>query len=148
MKAALLASDALRSHVVVMYEGDEAVASLNAFVRKAGVRAGHVTGLGAFSRIVLGWFDPNELTFLRDTVDEQVEAVSFIGDIALDEGDVPVVHAHCVVVTRDGVARGGHVLEAAVRPTLEVMVYELPAALQRHRDPRSGLALLRLDAQS
>ncbi|MGZ5090509.1 MAG: hypothetical protein ACXWIP_05120 [Burkholderiales bacterium] len=45
---------------------------------------------------------------------------------------------------RDGSARGGHLLEAHVRPTLEVILTESPGYLKREFDPVSGLALIRL----
>ncbi len=44
----------------------------------------------------------------------------------------------------DGSAHGGHLLEARVRPTLEVVVVESPGFLQRRLDPGIGLALLPL----
>jgi predicted DNA-binding protein with PD1-like motif len=44
----------------------------------------------------------------------------------------------------DGTALGGHLLEARVRPTLELMLVESPTHLQRKHDPETGLALIRL----
>ena len=41
---------------------------------------------------------------------------------------------------------GGHLLEARVRPTLEVLLTESPAYLRRECDPQSGIALIRIDA--
>ena len=75
---------------------------------------------------------------------EQVEVLSLVGDVAL-EGDAPKIHAHVVVGKRDGSAHGGHLLDAHVRPTLEVMLIESPAHLQRLFDPASGLALIEID---
>jgi predicted DNA-binding protein with PD1-like motif len=37
---------------------------------------------------------------------------------------------------------GGHVLEAHVRPTLELVLEKSPARLQKKLDPESGLALI------
>ena len=37
---------------------------------------------------------------------------------------------------------GGHLLEAHVRPTLEVLLTESPAHLRRRHDPESGLSLI------
>ena len=37
----------------------------------------------------------------------------------------------------------GHLGEAHVRPTLEVIVTESPAHLRKVKDPESGLALIR-----
>jgi uncharacterized protein len=49
-----------------------------------------------------------------------------------------------VVGKADGTAHGGHLIEAHVRPTLEVVLVEPPQHLQRQSDPKSGLALIRL----
>lgn len=40
------------------------------------------------------------------------------------------MHAHVVLGTSDGTTRGGHLLEARVRPTLEVIVVESPEHLR------------------
>lgn len=55
---------------------------------------------------------------------EQVEVFSLIGDVALQDGK-PKIHAHCVVGRRDGSTRG-HLIEAYVRPTLELMLVSVP----------------------
>jgi len=75
-------------------------------------------------------------------VDEQVELLSLIWDVAR-KGEKPVVHAHAVIGKKDGTAHGGHLLEAHVRPTCEVLLTESPAHLQKVIDPESGLALIR-----
>jgi predicted DNA-binding protein with PD1-like motif len=55
----------------------------------------------------------------------------------------PTLHIHIVVGTRDGSAKAGHLGEAHVRPTLEVIVTESPIHLRKVKDPESGLALIR-----
>ena len=54
-------------------------------------------------------------------------------------------HTHVVLGTRDGHTRGGHLIDARVRPTLEVMLEESPRNLQRVHDADSGLALIRIE---
>ncbi len=75
-------------------------------------------------------------------LDEQVELLSLIGDVALKDGQ-PQVHAQVVVGRSDGTAHGGHLLEARVRPTCELILTESPAHLQKQLDPETGLALIR-----
>jgi predicted DNA-binding protein with PD1-like motif len=77
-------------------------------------------------------------------VREQVEVLSLVGDITLTEKGEPKVHAHVVLGRSDGTTRGGHLVEARVRPTLEVMLIESPRHLRRKHDPQSGLALIHL----
>ena len=69
--------------------------------------------------------------------------LSLVGDIALQAGD-PKVHAHIVLGRRDGSACGGHLMEARVRPTLEVVLVESPRYLRRVPDPETGLALIKV----
>jgi len=75
---------------------------------------------------------------------EQVEVLSLVGDIALKD-NMPQVHAHAVVGKSDGTAHGGHVIEAHVWPTLEVILTESPKHLRRKTDSETGLALIDLD---
>jgi len=63
------------------------------------------------------------------------------GDIALYQGK-PVVHTHMTVGSPDGAIRGGHVLEAHVSPTLEVMVTVDPVTMQKRFDPETDLTLI------
>jgi hypothetical protein len=67
--------------------------------------------------------------------------LSLVGDVAVGD-DGPKVHAHVVLGRADGSAHGGHLLEARVWPTLELVLIESPAHLRRRMDPASGLALI------
>jgi len=72
--------------------------------------------------------------------------LSLIGDISRNEG-APQLHLHGVVGRRDGTTRGGHLLEAYVWPTLEVIVNESPSYLRRRMNKAAGLPLIALDAE-
>ena len=101
-----------------------------------------MTAIGAFSSVKLGYFDWETKAYRTIPVDEQVEVLSLLGDVATKDGE-PAVHAHVVVGRSDGTTRGGHLLEAHVRPTLEVILDESPSHLRKRHDPESGLALIR-----
>jgi predicted DNA-binding protein with PD1-like motif len=100
-----------------------------------------VTAVGGFSKATLGYFDRSRREYLKIPVTEQVEVLSLLGDIAHDDAK-RVVHTHCIVGLRDGTTRGGHLLDARVWPTLEVIVTEWPAFLRKRFDPAIGLALI------
>jgi predicted DNA-binding protein with PD1-like motif len=70
--------------------------------------------------------------------------MSLVGNIALDDKGEPKLHAHVVVGKSDGTAHGGHLLEAYVRPTLEVIVIESSRNLRRKMRAEFGIALLDL----
>jgi predicted DNA-binding protein with PD1-like motif len=147
MKAKLLHEvDGQRTFALVFETGDEALAGIRDFAKHQHLGASHLTGIGAFSGLVLGYFDWKKKTYRRIPVNEQVEVLSLVGNVVL-KGGAPQVHAHVVAGKSDGTAHGGHLLEAHVRPTLEVVVVESPQHLRRVPDEDSGLALIDLGSQ-
>jgi predicted DNA-binding protein with PD1-like motif len=144
MRSSLLLDRGERTFVVILDKEDEVVESLTRFAGRERVRASQVTAIGALRDVTLGYFDPATREYRRIPIAEQVEVLSLLGVITLD-GEKPRVHAHIVVGRADGSARGGHLLEGHVWPTLEVVVEELPKHLQRRTDPETGLALIELD---
>jgi predicted DNA-binding protein with PD1-like motif len=132
-----------KTYVVTLETGDELASGLKQFSLDQKLGGSSFKAIGAFSAVKLGWFDWNAKEY-RPSVDfdEQVELVSLIGDVALKDGE-PQVHAHVVVAKSDGKAYGGHLMEAHVRPTCEVVLIESPVPLHKRVDPESGLALIR-----
>jgi predicted DNA-binding protein with PD1-like motif len=128
----------------VFTTGDEVISGLTSFCREQKLAGSHFTAIGAFLDAVIAYFDWEKKEYLRNPVREQVEVVSLVGDVALAPDGSPKVHAHVVLGRRNGTALGGHLMEAHVRPTLEVTLMETPVALQRRHDPQSGLAQIRL----
>jgi predicted DNA-binding protein with PD1-like motif len=142
MKPKLINDGPQKTYVLVLDKGDEAVGSIEGFARENCIAAAQLTGIGAFSDVVLGFFDWEMKDYRRIPLNEQVEVVSLLGDIALGPNGKPALHPHVVVSRADGIAMGGHLLEAHVRPTLEVVLTESPRHLHKRKDSDSGLALI------
>jgi uncharacterized protein len=131
----------LRTFALVLAGGNEAMASLVAFATEHQLKGTQFTAIGAFSRLVVAFFDWTTKEYRHIPIDEQVEVLSMIGDISLEENKHKV-HAHVVVGKSDATAHGGHLIEGSVRPTLEVVLTETPRHLRRRHDPVSRLALI------
>jgi uncharacterized protein len=110
-------------------------------VREQEVEAASLTAIGAFTRAVLGYFQWETKQYKKIPVSEQVEVLSLLGDVAVgDQG--PTLHLHAVLGKADGSVVGGHLIEAYVRPTLEVILIQPPSYLRKRKDPETGLALI------
>ena len=130
-----------RQYAVIFYQGDEAFSGLLEFAEKYQVTSAHFTAIGALSGATLGWFDPRRKMYKKIPINGQHEVIGMSGDIAFYQGK-PVVHTHMVVGNSDGTTRGGHVLDAYVSPTLEVMVTVDPVTMQKRFDPATDLTLI------
>jgi uncharacterized protein len=136
-------SNGQRTWVVVLETGEEVLTSLKAFAGQHNIHTAQLTAIGAFSDVVLQYFDWDKKAYRNVPVREQVEVASLNGDIAQAPAGGPALHVHLVIGKHDGVAMAGHLGEAHVRPTLEVIITESPAHLRKVKDPETGLALIR-----
>jgi uncharacterized protein len=130
-----------KQYAVIFYQGDEAFSGLLEFAEKYQVTSAHFTAIGALNGATLGWFDPQRKMYKKIPINGQHEVIGMSGDIALYQGQ-PAVHTHMVVGNSDGTTRGGHVLDAYVSPTLEVMVTVDPVTMQKRFDPATDLTLI------
>jgi len=130
-----------KQYAVIFYQGDEVFSGLLEFAGQYHVSSAHFTAIGALNGAVLGWFDPQRKMYKKIPINGQHEVIGMSGDIALYQGK-PVVHTHMVVGSPDGTTHGGHLLEAYVSPTLEVMVTVDPVGLQKRLDPATDLTLI------
>ena len=133
-----------KTFVVVLDTGDEILSSLKSASQAERLAGSSFKAIGALSDVEVGWFNWETRKYQTAVkLQEQVELLSLIGDIALEDGE-PQVHAHLVIGRQDGSAHGGHLLRATVRPTCEIVITESPKHLQKKIDPESGIALIRL----
>jgi predicted DNA-binding protein with PD1-like motif len=146
MNAKLLHEEnGLKTYILVFDKRDDVRTNLLEFANTNRFTDAHLTAIGAFSEVTLGFFDRHQKTYKEILVKEQVEVLSFAGNIVQQDGK-PRLHAHIVIGKADGTAHGGHFLGGRVWPTFEMILSELPVHLRRTRDEESGLALINLAA--
>src|ERR1700692_4540292 len=104
---------------ILVFETGDAAKGLLEFADQEKLSAASFKAVGALSSVRLGWFSWESKQYEPSvTLDEQVELLSLIGDVAVKDGK-PAVHAHAGIGRRDGTAHRGHLIEAHIRPTCE-----------------------------
>jgi predicted DNA-binding protein with PD1-like motif len=147
MKSQLVSDTAdAQVHVVILDAGEEAFAALTKFANDKKLAAASLTAIGAFENATVGWFDLAAKSYRKIEVGEQSEVLSAIGDVATGDDGRASLHIHIVLGLSDGSTRGGHLLAGTVRPTLEVVLTEVPSKLRRKKRPDLGIALIDIGA--
>lgn len=118
------------------------VRELTGFAEAQDLTAAHFSAIGAFRSATIRYFDWETKEYQPIPVDEQVEVVSFSGNVSETPDGGKKAHIHAVLGKRDGTAVGGDLGAGVVRPTLEVIVTAEPSFLRRRHDERTGLALI------
>jgi len=130
-------------HVFRIKPKQELAGEIASYCRQNGVSSGVVIG-------IIGSLESAKLSFLRELPGKYetkeyngpLEIVCAQGSVAL-KGDELIAHVHIQISSID-VCRGGHLAEARVFSTAEVMIGELDYQLHRYTDQYTGLNELQL----
>ena len=143
MKYTGLTSGEIKTYALIFDIGDDVPAEIIRFAKEQKVMAARLTGIGGFSQATLGYFVRDRKEYEPIAIDEQVELLSLIGDVAWS-GEEPLLHAHAVVGHRGGSVSGGHLIAARVFPTLELFVDVYDYELRKRNRPEIGIATISL----
>lgn len=142
MKARLLPDvEGSRRFVLVFSTGDSFNDVILRFAEEHAIKSAQLSGIGGFRQVTLAYFDWNTKHYNPIPIHEQVELVALNGNLTQYE-DKPRLHAHVVIGKSDGSSWAGHLLDAVVRPTAEIFLYETPVTLRRLMDQESRLPLI------
>lgn len=128
--------------LLVFDKGDDLLGELKTFLEKESVRASRLMGIGALRRGVIAYYQREKKDYDRIPVEEQVELTSLLGNSAVDDSGEVKIHIHVNLGRSDGSVIGGHLMEAEVWPTVELVVEPLDAAVVRRMDVATGLPLI------
>jgi predicted DNA-binding protein with PD1-like motif len=132
-----------RPYVVRLDEGEEILATLERFLADQQIRLGYFIAFGGFSRVELQYFNIRTKAYQTRTIDKQLEVVSLLGNIAVQDGR-PKIHAHCIVGDEHEETYGGHLKSGTVKPLLEVFLTAIEGELERVEDAARGVHVLRV----
>ncbi len=132
---------ATKTYSIIFAAGDEILSGLKEFAIKYQVTSAHFTAIGDAKSARFGWYDKSRQMFRVNEINGFAEITSLVGDIAVYNNN-PVVHGHINLATEDGMVHGGHLLEAFVSPTLEVMMTVEPVAMYKKLDPEFGILII------
>lgn len=129
--------------LLVFDKHDDLLGELTSFLERESIRASRLMGIGAFRRAVIAYYVRENQDYDRIPVEEQVELTSLLGNSSVDERGNMKIHAHVNLGRRDGSVIGGHLMEAEVWPTVELVVEPLDAEVIRRMDEETRLPLIR-----
>lgn len=129
------------SFLVRLERGEEIIHSLKQFADAYRIGFAAIRAIGTFERVTLGYYNMDTKSYQHQALEEPVEVLNLSGNISKGEDGERMIHAHVTVGRSDYSACGGHVVEATVGPTVEVVVETAPTTIRRRHDPDTGLDL-------
>jgi uncharacterized protein len=128
-------------YLLVLKPGEKVVESIKQFCQERIIRGGWLSGLGAVSEAEIGYYNLSKQQYHFVKLDSPLEVVSLTGNIAYFQNEV-FLHIHTVLSDEGMKTYGGHLQEAKVNATLEIMLRVFDTALERKLDNATGLKII------
>lgn len=119
--------------IIVRIDKDEEVIScLEEVIKKTKLQSAFFWAIGAFKNVLLSFYDHNSKSYIDKELNEETEVVSFMGNISYRYAEeIPVIHAHVSLSTREYGLIGGHLKKAIVAVTLETLILPITDKIER-----------------
>lgn len=124
--------------VIRIDKGEEVLAVLKNVCEKNNIKAGFVSAIGAADRVKIGLFDTHTKTYNSEILSGDFEITNLTGNISRKDGEV-YIHLHITVCDEEYKAHGGHLNEAWISGTCEMLLTEVDGEIGRKFDENSGL---------
>lgn len=128
------------NYVIRMDRGEKVVENILLFAKNENVKLASVQALGAVGELTVGVYKPNEKQYISKTFKGDYEITSLTGTIT-QKDDLPYVHLHISVGTEGGLVYGGHLNEAIVSATVEMIISVIDGKVGRKFNEEIGLNL-------
>jgi len=131
------------TYIIRLDRGDRIMESLRSLAALDQIGFAVLNGLGTVSEAEIGWFDREAGDYRTLRIDEACEIVSLHGTLTLLDGK-PFPHCHIALGDREFQVRGGHLREAVVAETAEIVLTRYAEEIGRKKAGRKGPYLLDL----
>ena len=131
------------TYFVRLERGEEILSSFAALAEKENITLACVSGLGAINKFTAGVFFPEEKVYRKNDFHGNFEITSLTGTITRMDGK-PYLHLHISAGNEYGKVMGGHLNEAHVSATCEVVVRTVEGEVGRELSKEIGLNLFKV----
>ena len=122
------------------------IEKLTEFIKQKEIKGGYLFGLGAVSTVELAHYNLKKKKYCSRLLNAPLEIVSLAGNIGR-KGEETVIHVHIAVSTKKMEVYGGHLKEAVVAATCEIILNEFQGMINREYSDEIGLNLVKLDGK-
>ncbi len=116
--------------------------------RKETIQAGYFQGIGACDYAILGTYIPEKNDFTEHRISGMLEMISLTGNITTDQNNEPFLHSHASFsyLDKNGnvMLTGGHLLEARISYTGEIILTQSEEKIGRTIDPKTRIEIWKL----
>lgn len=126
--------------LIRLKKGEEIITTLKQFAQAQSYKNASFAAIGSVQNPTLAFYNIEEKKFIEKKLEGFFELVSSLGTIASYNDDL-VVHTHVTLSNESLQTFAGHLVNATVSATVEIMVTTFPTHYIKKDDEETGLKL-------
>ena len=123
---------------VSLQTGDLINESLRLIAVEENILNAWINGIGAIDNVKVGYMDVNNKKYQKRNFDEHYELLSLIGNITYKDGE-PFVHTHVTFSNTECNVFGGHLFDAKITATGEIVLSLADSKIDREYNENIGI---------
>jgi predicted DNA-binding protein with PD1-like motif len=123
-------------------KGEEIMSTLKIHLVEHGIKAAHITGLGAASALEIAYYNIETKEYERHQIQEDVEILSLNGNVGVAKDGTTIIHLHGTFGKQDLSVIGGHIFSMEVSGAGELHMRTFTGKINRAYDEETGLTLM------
>lgn len=129
-------------YILRLDPGDEIVKCITTLAETEKIHLATVSGIGAVNKATVGVFDTVKKEYIANKLKGIFEIVSLAGNISTMKNQ-EYVHMHIALGDEKGQVFGGHLNEAIISATAEIIIDGIDGSIDREFNETIGLNILK-----
>lgn len=125
-------------YLIKLKKGEKIVECLTKFISENKILSGSFYGIGAASYVEVAHYNVETQKYSSIIFDKPLEITNVVGTLGIFESK-PLIHPHITVADDQMQVFGGHLVEATISGTAEIIFTDFQKPLYKKLDPEVGL---------
>ena len=133
----------VKNHIIVRLDvGEEIISSIMNILKNEKISFATVTGIGATNNFTVGTYDVTNQLYKKSNYKGVYEIVSLLGNTSTMNNE-PYIHIHMSAADKNNNVVGGHLNEAYISATAEIVLNIIETNVDRIKDSNTGLNIFK-----
>ena len=133
----------VKNHIIIRLDvGEEIISSIMNILKNEKISFATVTGIGATNDLTVGTYDVTNQLYKKSNYKGVYEIVSLLGNTSTMNNE-PYIHIHMSAADKNNNVVGGHLNEAYISATAEIVLNIIETNVDRIKDPNTGLNIFK-----
>ena len=133
----------VKNHIIIRLDvGEEIISSIMNILKNEKISFASITGIGATNGFTIGTYDVTNQLYKKSNYKGVYEIVSLLGNTSTMNNE-PYIHIHMSAADKNNNVVGGHLNEAYISATAEIVLNIIETNVDRIKDQKTGLNIFK-----